>query len=398
MSAAAWRRIPRGVWALGVVSLLMDVSSEMVHGLLPVFLVSVLGAGALAVGAIEGLGEGTAAAAKLFSGVFSDRMGRRKPLALLGYGLAAAVKPIFPLALGAGDVALARFLDRVGKGVRGPPRDALVGDLAPADLRGASFGLRQSLDSIGALLGPLLAVVLVLAAAGDIRAVFWLAAIPAWLAVLVLWAAVNEPARATAPAGPKPKIDWRAAGDLGRGFWIVIALAGAMMLARFSEAFLILRGLELGMTASLAPLVLALFSAAYAATAYPLGALSDRVGRLRLLAAGMGVLVLGDLALAAPAGGLAAALLGVALWGVHMGMTQGLLAALVADSAPARLRGTGFGVYHAVTAAALFFASLGAGAIWELVGSQACFLAGAVVAAIGALGFALVRSPGFANK
>lgn len=390
--AAAWRRIPRGVWALGIVSLLMDVSSEMVHGLLPVFLVSVLGVGALTLGVIEGMAEATAAATKLFSGTLSDLIGKRKPLALLGYGVAALSKPMFPLATGAGGVALARFLDRIGKGVRNAPRDALVGDLAPPGLRGASFGLRQSLDSLGALLGPGLAVVLMLWTAGDIRAVFWIAVIPAWLAVLVLAFGVHEPKRAAPPRDHPPAIRWsalfgRAARGFGPAFWIAIALSGLLMLARFSEAFLVLRGQELGLGSAYAPLVMVAFSLVYALTAYPAGVLSDRVGRHRLLALGAGVLLLGDLALAF-AGGFAGLFLGVSLWGLHMGLTQGLLAALVADRAPAALRGTGFGVYHAVSAVALLAASLWAGAAWELIDSKACFVAGAALAGASMIGFA----------
>jgi MFS family permease len=396
-AAASWRRIPRGVWALGIVSLLMDVSSEMVHGLLPVFLVSVLGVGALTLGVIEGLAEATAAATKLFSGTLSDLIGKRKPLALIGYGLAALSKPMFPLATGAGGVALARFLDRVGKGVRNAPRDALVGDLAPPGLRGACYGLRQSLDSLGALLGPALAVVLMLWTAGDIRAVFWLAVVPAWLAVLVLAFGVREPKRETPPRDDPPAIRWsalfgHAARGFGPAFWVAIALAGLLMLARFSEAFLVLRGQELGLGPAHAPLVMVAFSLVYALTAYPAGALSDRVGRDRLLALGAGALVLGDLALAF-AGGFAALFLGVSLWGLHMGLTQGLLAALVADRAPAALRGTGFGVYHAVSAVALLAASLWAGAAWELVDSKTCFLIGAALAGASMIGFGALNPP-----
>lgn len=393
--APAWRRVPRGIWALGVVSLLMDVSSEMVHGLLPVFLVSVLGAGALTLGAIEGVAEATAAATKLFSGTLSDLIGRRKPLALAGYGLAALSKPMFPLATGAGGVALARFLDRIGKGVRNAPRDALVGDLAPAGLRGAAFGVRQSLDSVGALAGPGLAVILMLWTAGDIRMVFWIAVIPAWLAVLVLAFGVHEPKRTAPEPDEAPAIRWRAlfgrsARGFGAAFWIAIALSGLLMLARFSEAFLVLRGQELGLEPAFAPLVMVAFSLVYALTAYPAGALSDRVGRDRLIALGAGALVLGDLALAF-AGGFAGLFLGVSLWGLHMGLTQGLLAALVADRAPAALRGTGFGIYHAVSAAALLVASLWAGAAWELADSRTCFVVGAALAGAAMAGFAAFK-------
>ncbi|EEW26450.1 major facilitator superfamily MFS_1 [Rhodobacter ferrooxidans] len=377
-------KLPAGIVALGFVSLLMDVSSEMIHGLLPVFIVGTLGASAAMLGLIEGMAEATASVTKLFSGLLSDRMGKRKPLAVLGYGLSALTKPLFALAGGAGMVATARFADRVGKGIRGAPRDALVADLVPEAQRGAAYGLRQSMDTIGAFLGPLLAMALMLAFAGNVRLVFWLAIIPAAMAVAVLVIYVREPEAAAKPA-VRPKLDRASLAALGRGFWAVVALASVMTLARFSEAFLILRAEGAGLGLTFAPMVLVVMNVIYAASAWPVGVLSDRIGKAGLLAFGFAVLVAADLVLAfAP--GLTAVLLGVALWGLHMGLTQGLLATQVAAAAPAALRGTAFGVYNLVTGLVLLAANALAGGLWTALGPQTTFLAGAGFAAIGVIG------------
>ncbi|MDF1586847.1 MFS transporter [Marinimicrococcus flavescens] len=381
-TARGLRAIPKGIWALGAVSFLMDASSELIHGLLPVFLVVTLGASPVALGLIEGIAEATASIVKLFSGALSDRLGKRKLLAVAGYGLAALSKPLFPLASSVGLVLAARFIDRIGKGIRGAPRDALVADLAPPGLRGACFGLRQSLDTAGAVLGPLAAVALMALLAGDIRLVLWFAVIPAVLAVAVLLLAVEEPAHAAGPARGAP-LRWREAMALGPACWKVVAVGAVMSLARFSEAFLILRAQQQGLAMTLAPLVLALMSVVYAASAYPAGALADRIDRWRLLMAALTVLVLADLLLAA--GGLVPAMAGVALWGLHMGLSQGLLAALVADTAPPALRGTAFGVFNLASGLVLLLASLLAGLFWEVLGAPATFLAGALFAGLAAL-------------
>ncbi|MDH5557751.1 MAG: MFS transporter [Alphaproteobacteria bacterium] len=375
------RAIPGGVWALGFVSLLMDVSSEMIHSLLPLFLVTQMGVGALAVGLIEGVAEATASIVKIFSGALSDRLGKRKLLALAGYGLAALTKPIFPLAATAGWVFFARFTDRIGKGIRGAPRDALVADLTPPELRGAAYGLRQALDTIGAFAGPLLAIVLMIAFAGDMRAVFWIAAIPAFAAVLVLALAVRDPPLNPDRAIRRNPLRMEAMRNLGRDFWILVLVAGFLMLPRFSEAFLLLRGGEGALTLAFVPLVLVAMNAAYSLTAYPAGRLSDRMGRRGLLAGGYVVLMLADILLAL-AGGAAAVLGGAVLWGIHMGMTQGILAALVADTAPADTRGTAFGVFHMVGGICLLLASVIAGALWQAIGPGATFGVGAVAAAL----------------
>lgn len=376
------RQLPAGIWALGLCSLLMDVSSELIHALLPVFLTGELGAGVVAIGVLEGVAEATAAVTKVFSGGLSDRLGRRKPLAVLGYGLAAVVKPVFPLADSVAAVFAARFLDRVGKGIRGAPRDALVADIAPPAQRGAAFGLRQSLDSIGALLGPALAVAALLWWTSDLRAVMAWAVVPAWLAVAVLLVGVREPEGIHVPAHrPSLLTGWRA---LPPAYWGVVAGGAVFTLARASEAFLILRASDVGLDLAWVPLVLVVMNLAYAASAYPVGHLSDRLGPRGLLLAGMGVLVLADGVLAGVPT-VSGVLGGAALWGLHMGLTQGILARMVADAAPAALRGTAFGVFNLLSGVALFLASALAGGLWSWGGAEAAFLAGAGLAGLSAV-------------
>ena len=385
------RRIPPGIWALGFVSMLADISSEMIHSLLPLFMVTVLGASALTVGLIEGLAEATALIVKVFSGALSDYLGKRKVLAVLGYGLSALTKPLFAVATSAGVVLTARIVDRVGKGIRGAPRDALVADIAPAHLRGAAYGLRQSLDTVGAFVGPLLAVGLMLLWADDFRAVFWVAVIPGALAVLVLLVAVREPQRDPAARRVNP-IQWRNLKRLGRAYWWVVAVGAVFTLARFSEAFLVLRAQQGGMPLAWIPMVMVAMNVVYAASAYPFGQISDRVSHARLLALGLGVLVAADLVLA-QSSHWGAMLLGVALWGLHMGMTQGLLATMVADTAPDDLRGTAFGFFNLVSGLTMLAASVVAGALWDQFGAALTFYAGAAfcLAALGLLGLRSLR-------
>jgi MFS family permease len=374
------RAIPRAVWALGLVSMLMDISSEMIHGLLPVFLVSVLGASTTMVGLIEGVGEGTASISKLFSGWLSDRLGRRKALTVAGYGLSALSKPLFALATSVSWVLAARFSDRIGKGIRGAPRDALIGDLVPAGSRGAAYGLRQALDTVGAFAGPLTAMALMAGLHDDFRRVFWLALIPGVLSVLVLVIGVREPPhQATVPQTPVKLDDCR---SFGRAYWAVVAVGAVLTLARFSEAFLILRAQSAGLPLTLAPLVLVVMNIVYAASAYPLGALSDRANRTRLLALGFVTLIAADLILAwAP--NLWIVMGGVAVWGLHLGMTQGLLAALVADACPVNLRASAFGVFNFASGVALLVASVLAGILWARIGPSATFIAGAAFTVLG---------------
>lgn len=380
------RRMPRGVVALGFVSLFMDISSEAIHGLLPVFLVTTLGASVLVVGLIEGIGEATASITKLFSGMLSDRMGKRKPLAIAGYGLAALTKPMFAVAGSAGIVLSARFIDRVGKGLRGAPRDALVADLVPPAQRGAAYGLRQSMDTVGAFTGPLLAMVLMALSGDNVRLVFWVAILPAVLAVAILAIFVREPETRRAEAKARPRLDRATFKALGAGFWGVVAVASVMTLARFSEAFLILRATDKGLALALAPLVLVVMNAVYALGAWPVGALSDRIGKHGLLALGFAALIAADAVLAL-SGSLWAVMAGVVLWGAHMALSQGLLSALVADRAPAALRASAFGVFNLVTGVVLLIANALAGALWAELGAAVTFWAGAGFAAVGLAGF-----------
>jgi MFS family permease len=368
--------IPRSIWMLGFVSLFMDVSSELVHSLLPVFMVSSLGASVLSVGIIEGIAESTALIVKVFSGAISDYLGKRKGLAVIGYGLGAASKPLFALALSANWVLAARFMDRIGKGIRGAPRDALVADLVPPEIRGAAYGLRQSLDTVGAFVGPLLGVVLMLLWAGDFRTVFWFAVLPAVFAVLLLMFGVEEPAGGAVPRKAASPIQWKTLREFGDAYWLVVVAGGAFTLARFSEAFLILRAQQQGLPDTYAPLVFVLMNVVYALAAYPVGKLADRMSHITLLGAGLIVLIIADLVLA-NAQGLAAVALGVGLWGLHMGMTQGLLATMVADTAPAHLRGTAFGFFNLASGVAILIASILAGLLWDRSGAAVTFYAGA---------------------
>ena len=372
-------RLPRAVWILGFVSLLMDVSSELIHSLLPVFLVAGLGSTTLVVGLIEGAGAATAMIAKVFSGVLSDYWQRRKPLAVAGYALSAASKILFALASSAGMVLAARLIDRTGKGIRGAPRDSLLADIAPPERRGAAFGLRQALDTVGAFVGPLLAIGLMLLFVDDFRAVFRLAVVPGLLAVALLWIGVQEPVH-TQPAPARNRLT-RAQLQLlglGRAYWWVVFLATAVNLARFSEAFLVLRAQRAGLALAYVPLVLVGMNAVYALAAYPIGKLSDRMSPLRLLATALVVLIAADLALARSEQ-WAWLGTGIALWGLHLGISEGLLARMVADAAPARLRGTAFGVFNLVCGVALLAASALAGLLWDHFGAQQTFVAGAAL-------------------
>jgi MFS family permease len=381
LPGAATSAIPRGVWALGFVSLLMDVSSEMIHALLPVFLVSVLGASVSAVGLLEGLAEATASITKVFSGVLSDWLGKRKQLVVLGYGLAALTKPLFALAPSVGWVVGARLADRVGKGIRGAPRDALLADLTPPKLRGASFGLRQMLDTVGAFAGPLLAIVTMSLTGGSYRTVFWLAVLPAAACVTVLVLFVPEPISARPARAGAPL---RALHELGGAYWALVAVAALFTLARFSEAFLILKIAAVGLSPSYVPLVLVLMNLAYAACAYPAGWLSDRANRWWVIGVGAALLIGADLVLAASTS-VRFALLGIVLWGLHMAFTQGLFAALVADAARPEHRGTAFGMFNLVSGLALLAASTLAGVVWDWAGAAATFFTGAGLTAAAVL-------------
>jgi len=377
----AWRRIPAGVWTLGFVSLLMDTSSELIHSLLPIFLVTTLGASTLVVGIIEGIAEATALVTKLLSGYLSDYFRNRKVLTVIGYGLAAITKPMFPLASSVALVVVARFVDRVGKGIRGAPRDALIADITPASERGVAYGLRQTLDTVGAVAGPVLAIGAMLWLADDFRAVFWFAAIPAFAAVALLIFGVKEPGRSAAVAGKGSRVTFADGRRLPAAYWWTVAIAAAMTLARFSEAFLVLRAQDVGTALAWVPLVMALMSVVYAIVAYPAGVYVDRGRQRAVLQLGLLALILADLVLAS-ARSTGVVLVGTALWGIHMGLTQGVFSALVAASAPDDLRGTAFGIFNLASGAALLIASVVAGWLWQAFSPALTFYAGAVFSGV----------------
>ena len=381
--AAPRPRLSPSIWVLGLVSLLMDASSELVHSLLPVLLATTLGASMATIGLLEGLAEATASIVKMFSGALSDWLGRRKPLVIVGYGLAALSKPLFPLAPSVGWVFAARVMDRVGKGIRGAPRDALVADITPPELRGAAYGLRQALDSEGAVIGPVLAVALMVWFVNDIRTVLWVAALPAVLAVVLLVVAVPEPERAVERARPHAPVTRASLAHLPRRYWRVVAIGAVFTLARFSEAFLVLRAQSVGVAIPYVPVVMIAMNVVYAAAAYPAGRMADRMRPRALLVGGLAVLVGADLVLAVATTPLQV-LVGACCWGLHMALTQGLLSKLVADSTPPPVRGTAFGVFHLVTGATVLAASVIAGALWHTFGPSATFVAGALFSAAAA--------------
>ena len=388
---ASWRTLPTAIWALGFGSLFMDVSSELIHSLLPILLVTTLGASTAAIGLIEGVAEATAAVMKVFSGALSDWLGRRKFLLVLGYALGAVTKPIFPLAGSVGWVFAARFTDRVGKGIRDAPRDALVADVTPASMRGAAYGLRQALDSVGAVIGPALAIALMIWFADDIRTVMWFAVVPACVTVVLLLVYVRDPDRSHVTRPARVPLTLAEARRLPRRYWLVVLLGAVFTLARFSEAFLVLRARDVGLALSYVPLVMMVMNVLYSTAAYPAGAAADRVSPRTLLLLGLILLIAADLVLAGASSPLVV-FAGAALWGLHMGLTQGLLSKLVADTAPTELVGTGFGIFNLVSGGALLLASVIAGSLWSSLGPAATFLAGAGLATVAALGLAAVRS------
>lgn len=376
------KKIPKGIWALGLVSLLMDTSSELIFSLLPIFLVTTLGASTTVFGAIEGLTEATALIIKIFSGTLSDYLGKRKLLTLIGYSLAALSKPLFPLAGSVTTVFFARFIDRIGKGIRGAPRDALIGEIAPADIRGACFGLRQALDTVGAIAGPLLAMMLYSYLA-NIRSVLWFATIPALLSVLVLIFGVHEPKEKPFRPEKKPSIDFKQIKNFSKKFWELLIVASILTLARFSEGFLLLKAQEGALPIHYIPLVLVLMNVFYAFSAYPAGYLSDHpTGRQNIILFGIGVLIAADLILGLSQNDLLFIILGVILWGLHMGFTEGILATMVTDTTPSHLRGTAYGLFNLAKGITLLFASLLAGILWDNFGSSVAFFVGASFSAI----------------
>ncbi|MEH3958832.1 MFS transporter [Raoultella planticola] len=387
---ATLSRIPKGVWVLGGVSLLMDVSSEMIHSLLPLFMATTLGASVIIIGIIEGVAEATALMLKVFSGVISDYVGKRKGLALLGYGLGALSKALFAIASTSGVVFSARMIDRVGKGIRGTPRDALVADVTPPEIRGAAYGLRQSLDTIGAFLGPLLAVALMFLWDNDFQSIFWVAAIPAVLSIALLGFGLKEPRTAVVQKRTNP-LRRENLKKLSAAYWWVVAIGSIFTLARFSEAFLVLRAQQMAIPLFAIPLVMVAMNLVYSLTAYPFGKLSDSMSHSKMLQWGLMVLIAADIVLALSSH-WSTLLAGVALWGIHMGMTQGLLAAMVAHTAPPELRGTAFGMFNLMSGIALLLASAGAGVLWEVLGAASTFYAGAIICVVTLVGMRCMPS------
>lgn len=383
------RHIPAGIWVLGFVSLLMDISSEMIHSLLPLFMVTILGTSTMTVGIVEGLAESLALVVKVFSGTLSDYWGKRKGLAVFGYALGAFTKPLFALASGVDLLLTARLLDRIGKGVRGAPRDALVADIAPLHLRGAAFGLRQSLDTVGAFLGPLLAVGLMLHWADDFRAVFWVAVVPGLMAVGLLLFGVQEPESRRTSTANNP-IQWETLARFRPAYWWVVGFGAIFTLARFSEAFLVLRAQHGGIPVALVPLVMVAMNVIYACSAYPFGKLSDQMRHTRLLTLGLLVLIAADVVLATN-DHWGVVVLGVGLWGLHLGMTQGLLATMVADTVPADLRGTAYGFFNLASGVAMLIASVLAGFLWDQLGPSFTFYAGAAFCVVALIGLILYQ-------
>ncbi len=388
--------MPKEVWILGFVSLLMDISSEMIHSLLPLFMVGTLGTSVFAVGLIEGAAEATALIVKIFSGALSDYLGKRKGLALLGYALATVTKPMFAVAQSSGMVLTARLTDRIGKGIRGAPRDALIADVTPAAMRGAAFGLRQSLDTVGAFVGPLLATALMILWTNDFRAVFWVSVVPASLAVLLLLVGIREPASSVGEKRQNP-IRMDNLRRLSSSYWWVVAMGVIFTLARFSEAFLVLRAQERGIALAWVPLVMVVMNVVYSASAYPFGKLSDRVKPLFLLALGTLILLLADVVLAVGTNGTHV-MIGIGLWGVHLGMTQGLMAALVAHTAPSDLRGTAFGFFNLSSGVAMLISSALAGLLWDRWGAAATFWAGSIFCGVCLLGLLRLQGIDFKNN
>lgn len=376
--------LPRTIWALGLVSLFMDISSEMIHALLPLFLTTTLGASVVFVGILEGIAEATAAIVKVFSGYLSDRIGRRKPLILIGYGLGALSKPFFAIAGAPAPVFAARFVDRIGKGIRGAPRDALIADVVPPEIRGRAYGLRQGLDTAGAFIGPLLAIALMALFDDNMRTVFWFAIIPGLLAVACVLLGVEDRSSGADKPPSAPPIPLRDIRQFSPAFWGVVVIGVFFTLARFSEAFLILKAHEQGLPLLLAPLVLVTMNIVYSLGAYPAGAWSDQTSPAVLLLTGLAALICADLLLAL-ASGLVWTFAGLALWGIHMALSQGLLSKLVAQHAPKTLRGSAFGVFNSATGVAMLAASLIAGLLWDRLGPSATFLAGAGFAALTAV-------------
>lgn len=384
-------KLPKQIWALGFVSLLMDISSESIQGVLPIYLISSMGATATTLGLFEGVTEAMALVVKVFSGSLSDWMKKRKPLVIAGYFMGAISKPLFALANSVSMIFFIRLFDRIGKGVRGAPRDALMADIVPNNLRGQAFGLRQSLDTIGAFIGPILAMIVLSISNNDFSLLFWIAAIPGFLAVGVLFFGVHEKERSES-IRPMSRLQFSDLKNFKKDYWLVVLLGCIFQLSRFSEAFLILKGKELGLPIESSPLVFIVMNIVYALTAYPIGNLSDKIGRSFFLIMGFIILIVADVLLATTSS-IYLTFIGIALWGLHMGFSQGVLSAMVADTCPPQYKGTAYAFYNLFSAVALMLASTIAGSLWDNFGSQMTFFTGAGLAMVSLLLYIFLRSP-----
>lgn len=385
--AAPASKLGRNVYALAAVSFFTDVSSEMIYPLLPVFLTTVLGVSAGFIGAIEGAAESTAALLKLASGWWSDRVRRRKPFVVVGYTLASVVRPLVAIAQSAGQVLLIRVSDRVGKGLRNSPRDALIADSVDPKIRGRAFGFRSAADNAGALLGPLIAFGLLRIFGLSLRTVFWLSAIPGALAIIVAIVGVREVDRRSVAAS-KTELGT----GMGRRFWAFLAVIFLFTLGNSTDAFLLLRAKELGVPVALAPILWALLSGVKSVSNTPGGALSDRIGRRPTLIAGWLVYALIYFLFARASHAWHAWAL-FAAYGVYFGLTEGAELALIADVAPHTRRGAAYGWYYLAIGIGALPASIGFGILWDRFGSATAFSVGGVLALIATAGLFVTLTP-----
>jgi MFS family permease len=379
----------RNVYALALVSFFTDVSSEMIYPLLPVFLTSVLGASAGFIGAIEGAAESVAALLKLASGWWSDRVKRRKGFVVFGYALASVVRPLVAIAQSATQVLAIRVTDRVGKGVRNSPRDALIADSVPPTMRGRAFGVRSAADNAGALLGPLIAFALLTWFGLSLRSVFWWSAVPAGLAIVVAIVGVRDVAKREGQSSKKSELR----SGMGGRFWAFLAIVFVFTLGNSTDAFLLLRARDLGVPIAMAPILWAVLNAVKSVSNIPGGALSDRIGRRPLLIAGWAVYALVYYLFARATHAWQAWAL-FAGYGIFFGLTEGAELALVADVAPHDRRGAAFGWYYLAIGIGALPASLIFGAVWDRFGAGRAFDLGAGLALAASMALLLIAAPG----
>jgi MFS family permease len=366
----------------------MDLSSEMILSILPIFLVTGLGVSVLTLGLIEGLAEGVASVIKAFSGALSDYLKKRKILVVIGYGLSTLTKPFFALASTATWIFVARFVDRLGKGIRGAPRDSLIADSTSTKIRGTAYSLRQTLDTLGAVLGPIFAIIILYLTTNNFRLVLWFAVIPAVLCIVVLIFGVKESTLKKNISRKKSYFLFENFLKITPVIWLFFLTVFILNLGHFSEAFLLLRSQEIGLKVSFIPVVFVVMNVAYAIVAVPFGHLADRGGFFILIVCGFLILVLADIILALT-NSVGWMFVGIIFWGIHLGMTQGLLLAMISKLSPLELRGTSFGLFHAISGVALLTASLIAGYLWQYYYSGLIFFVSAIITLVGITTFFL---------